>query len=172
MKRILQAPWRMAYLAKGKPQEKGPTPDPCVFCGVAELAADEARRRLILARAKTCYLTLNAYPYNPGHIMVLPYAHLGSLTDVADDSYNELFQLVRQGLKRLPEALRCEGINMGLNQGSCAGSSITDHVHVQLVPRWPGDTNFMPVIGETRVNPQALDDAFRLLRPHFQDLDV
>jgi ATP adenylyltransferase len=160
----LQAPWRMAYIVGDKPAG-------CVFCGVENASDAELRERLVLCRAEHAYVMLNRYPYAAGHLMVIPYGHVGDLAELDDALTAALFVVVRTSLERLRAAVRCEGVNVGLNLGKCAGSSIREHLHVQIVPRWDGDNNFMPVIAGERVLSQALDETWAALRPSFTDLD-
>jgi ATP adenylyltransferase len=135
----------------------------CPFCA---LVSDDDERR-ILARSDLAFVTLAKYPYNPGHLLVLPTRHVADLGDVSVEESADLSALLRRGI----EALRAEsdphGFNVGLNLGRVAGAGIPGHLHWHLVPRWGGDTNFMPVVGETRVLPQLLSETFDRLRPRF-----
>ncbi len=149
----------------------GPKPAGCVFWGVDAAGPAELRERLVLCRAERAFVMLNRYPYAAGHLLVIPYLHLGDLGELDDALTAGVFVLVRQSIERLRAAVRCEGLNVGANLGQCAGSSIREHVHVQIVPRWEGDNNFMPAVAETRVVSQALDETWATLRPHFADLD-
>jgi ATP adenylyltransferase len=158
----LWTPWRMAYL-KGE----GEAPQGCIFCRKVD-GSDEAEH--ILLRGRTAYVTLNRYPYNNGHLMVIPYAHVPSLEDLDPPTMLEVMRLVALSLKALRQAYRPEGFNVGANIGRPAGAGVADHVHIHVVPRWTGDTNFMPVIGNTRVLPEWLDDTYRRLRPLFEEL--
>ncbi|MCS7251187.1 MAG: HIT domain-containing protein [Thermoflexus sp.] len=158
----LWTPWRMAYL-KGE----GGVPQGCIFCLKID-GSDEAEH--ILFRGQTAYVTLNRYPYNNGHLMVIPYAHVPSLEDLDDPTLLETMQLVTLSLRVLRQAYRPEGFNIGVNIGRSAGAGVADHVHLHIVPRWTGDTNFMPVISNTRVLPEWLDDTYRRLRPLFEAL--
>src|SRR5262245_53186201 len=114
----LHAPWRMEYILG--PKQAGP----CVFCGVREASAAECRERLVVCRAERAFVVLNRYPYAAGHLMVLPYEHLGSIQDLDDELNAALFRLVRESVERLRQAVRCEGTNIGINQGACAGASL------------------------------------------------
>ena len=158
----LWTPWRMAYL-KGE----GETAQGCVFCRKVD-RSDETEH--ILLRGRTAYITLNRYPYNNGHLMVIPYAHVPSLEDLDPPTMLEIMQLIALSLRIQREADRPEGFNIGVNIGRPAGAGVVDHVHIHIVPRWTGDTNFMPVIGNTRVLPEWLDDTYRRLRPLFEEL--
>ena len=152
------APWRLDYI-------KGPKPDECVFCAKPREDDDEAS--YVLHRGEACFVILNAYPYNNGHAMVAPYEHVGSLEDLDEPALLELMTLTQRLLGALREVYAPEGFNVGVNLGEAAGAGVKDHVHLHVVPRWAGDTNFMPVIGDTRVLPQSLDDSFRALRTAF-----
>jgi ATP adenylyltransferase len=154
----LWAPWRLEYI-------KGEKPDECIFC--SKPAAADDRASLILTRGERCFAMLNAYPYNNGHLMVSPYEHLPTIEDLDEPTLLELMQLTRRSLAALREAYSPEGFNIGINQGKVAGAGVEEHVHQHVVPRWGGDTNFMPVIGDTRVLPQSLDDSWATLSELF-----
>ena len=157
--RTLYAPWRMEYIA-------GPAPTGCLFCRVQEAPPEEDRQNLVVHRTADAVVMLNKYPYNSGHLMVAPRAHVGSLVDLDDDRTLALMRLVRRSLVVLGDVLTPEGFNTGVNQGRVAGAGIPDHVHVHIVPRWNGDTNFMPVLSDTKVMAQALDALYDLLTAH------
>jgi ATP adenylyltransferase len=146
----LWAPWRLEYI-------KGPKPEECIFCSAAESEDDAAS--YVVARGQHCFVMLNAYPYNNGHVMVAPYAHVPSIEDLDDPVLLELMHLTQRSLGALHEAYSPDGFNMGVNQGKVAGAGVEDHVHMHVLPRWGGDTNFMPVIADTRVLPQSLEDS-------------
>jgi ATP adenylyltransferase len=156
----LWAPWRLDYI-------KGPKPDQCIFCAAAE-GGDDATS-YVVHRGEHCVVMLNAYPYNNGHVMVAPVAHVPSIEELPDEHLAELNQLTRRSLGVLREAYGPEGFNIGINQGKVAGAGFEDHVHQHVVPRWAGDTNFMPVIGSTRVLPESLDDSYAKLSRLFAD---
>lgn len=147
----------MPYLSAG-----GVPPASCLFCGV--LGADDDRRGLVLYRAAGAFLILNAYPYASGHLMAVPVRHVGGLEDARDDEMAETMALVRLGVRALQAVYRPDGFNVGLNQGRVAGAGVPGHLHFHVVPRWDGDTNFMPVIGDTKVLPESLEATYdRLL---------
>jgi ATP adenylyltransferase len=151
----------------------GPKPGGgCIFCGVERATEDERDARLIVCRGRAAFVVLNRYPYAAGHLLVCPYRHRADVTELDDEDCDALFRMVRETARRLEAATGCPAMNIGINHGAAAGASIREHLHVQLVPRWPGDTNFMAVTGETRVIPQALDETLAALRPAFADLDV
>jgi len=157
------APWRMAYVSAEHDHEfEGPR---CVFCDLPARGDDASA--LILARGEHCYVIMNAYPYASGHLMVVPYAHLDRLTDMDADAVAEMMEFARAAQEVLAGAMHPHGFNLGMNQGAAAGAGIADHLHLHLVPRWSGDTNFMPVTGDVRVMPQSLDETYAMLKPGF-----
>jgi ATP adenylyltransferase len=155
----LWSPWRLAYITGGA-ASKG-----CVFC---DASSDAEASPLIVYRGKTCFVILNLFPYNNGHLMVIPNRHIASLGTATADELAELIGLTRVAELALTEAYEPHGINMGINLGKPAGAGILDHVHMHVVPRWNGDTNFMTVVGETRVLPETLPDTAARLRPLFE----
>jgi ATP adenylyltransferase len=157
----LWSPWRLAYVTAPR---SGPSP--CVFCE----AADGTRGDLVLVRGSRAYVVLNLYPYNNGHLMVVPNRHLSTLGALTADELSELMRFTQDAEAALSEAYRPEGINVGINLGRAAGAGIVDHVHVHLVPRWNGDTNFMSAIGDVRVLPEDLATTVSRLRPIFERL--
>jgi ATP adenylyltransferase len=154
----LWTPWRMAYLAG----EDRRHVDGCLFC--AKVAANDDAGEHIIHRGETAYVTLNRYPYNNGHLMVVPYAHVGSFEALEERAQAELMRLLNQCLATLRAELRPDGFNVGANLGAVAGAGVADHVHLHVVPRWSADTNFMPVISATRVIPEWLDETYARLR--------
>ncbi len=153
----LWAPWRMAYVKKAARKEyKG-----CIFCEALKRDDEDA---LIVYRGKLGFIIMNLYPYNPGHLMVVPNRHVASLEDLGREELLELMLLVNASLRGLREAVSPHGFNIGVNLGQVAGAGIEDHVHIHIVPRWSGDTNFMPVIGNTKVIPQALKETYEAIR--------
>lgn len=155
----LWAPWRIGYI-------KGEKPSGCIFC---ERAAEQRdQENLILYRGASCFVILNLYPYNNGHLMVVPYHHAASIEDLTTAVLAELMALTQRALAVLREAMRPTGFNIGINLGVPAGAGVADHVHQHVVPRWVGDTNFMSVVGDARVMPQSLQSCYQLLAPGFQ----
>jgi ATP adenylyltransferase len=154
----LWAPWRMEYIEGEKPEE-------CIFC--AALASDDDAGTYMLHRGERCFVMLNAYPYTSGHVMVAPNEHVDSLEPLDADTLLELMTLTQRSLAAIREVYGPEGFNLGVNQGKIAGAGIEDHVHLHVVPRWAGDTNFMPVVGGARVLPQSLEDSYAALSPLF-----
>lgn len=139
----------------------------CIFCDA--LASDASR--LVLFRGATCFVLLNLYPYNNGHLMVVPNRHVGTLAAASADELSELIELTRRAEIALTEAYQPQGLNVGINLGRPAGAGVVDHVHLHVVPRWTGDTNFMSVVGNVRVLPEELEQTAARLRPIFERLE-
>ena len=156
----LWAPWRLDYI-------KGPKDDECIFC--AGPAAGDDAGRYIVRRGEHCFAMLNAFPYNNGHLMVSPYRHVPSIEELDEPALLELMKLTQRSLRALREIYDPEGFNIGINQGKVAGAGVEDHIHQHVVPRWGADTNFMPVIGDTRVLAQSLSDSWKALSARFAD---
>jgi ATP adenylyltransferase len=146
----LWTPHRLSYVAG-----LGPGDDDCPFCRVPAFPDEEG---LVVARGETVYVVLNLYPYNPGHLMVLPYRHVADYTDLTTEETAELSSFTQTAMRAVRHASGAHGFNIGMNQGSVAGAGIAAHLHQHVVPRWGGDTNFMPVVGRTKVLPQLLTD--------------
>jgi ATP adenylyltransferase len=157
----LWSPWRLAYVTASKPVEG------CVFCNAPRLADSES---LIVYSGVNCYVVLNLYPYNNGHLMVVPFRHVGSLAGLEHAELQEVALLTQRSEIALTEAYRPHGLNVGINLGKPAGAGVLEHVHVHVVPRWNGDTNFMTVIADARVLPEHLKDSVTRLRPIFARL--
>jgi len=153
----LHAPWRIEYILSPKPELKSG-----LFARIAQSSDDEAN--LVVARARTCFALLNRYPYNGGHLMVVPYKETPDLEGLTDEESTDLWQLVRRGINALKAIMKPDGFNVGINLGKVAGAGIHEHLHIHIVPRWNGDTNFMPVIAGTGVLPDALADIAAKLR--------
>lgn len=158
---VVWAPWRMAYIM-------GEKAGGCIFCD--KLLQQRDAENLVLWRGDTTFVMLNRYPYNNGHLMIIPQAHVASLTQLTPRQRGELFELTAISEGILQRAFRPHGFNIGLNLGAAAGAGIAEHLHMHVVPRWAGDTNYMTVIGEIRVIPQHLDETYQLLATHFQTL--
>ena len=157
----LYTPWRLAYVTGDAKSAD------CVFC--AALSNPDADP-LIVYRGSRCFVILNLFPYNNGHLMVVPNRHIASLVDATPDELQEMMALTRLAEMALREAFNPNGLNMGLNLGKAAGAGILEHLHLHVVPRWTGDTNFMTVVGQTRVLPQELPVTADRLRPIFERL--
>ena len=151
----LWSPWRMKYITSPKTQE-------CVFCQLPAENRDEVN--LILYRGDLCYVVLNRYPYNNGHLMVIPYQHVDTPLALEPAVLTEMMDCANLCLASLADCMHPDGYNIGMNLGTSAGAGIKDHIHLHIVPRWTGDTNYMPVIGETRVISESLDNTFAKLK--------
>jgi ATP adenylyltransferase len=156
----LWTPHRMAYIKGENKPPGGGAGDDCPFCEIPQLTDEEG---LITARGAVTYAVLNLYPYNSGHLMVCPYRHVADYTELAAAETEELAALTRQAIIALRRASGAQGFNVGMNLGGVAGAGIAAHLHQHVVPRWGGDTNFMPIVGQTRVLPQLLRDTRKLL---------
>ncbi len=154
----LWSPWRMSYVTGGTGRPS------CVFCAGHD---DEGQAALVVHRGLTAYVILNLFPYNNGHLLVVPTRHIASLVDATAEELTELMHLTRAAESVLRAAYEPHGLNIGINLGKAAGAGVADHLHLHLVPRWTGDTNFMTIIGESRVLPETLDDTAARLRPLF-----
>ena len=156
----LWAPWRLEYIRSRK--DKG-----CFLCRAFEDSDD--RNNLILKRAERCGVVMNRYPYNNGHLMIAPYRHVGDITDLTEPEHLETMLLLSETLRGLRQTIRPDGFNVGINLGKAAGAGLEDHVHLHVVPRWNGDTNFMAVSADVKVIPQSLlemwDDLFPVFNP-------
>jgi ATP adenylyltransferase len=156
----LWTPWRRAFV-EGADKHTGE----CFLCTIA--AEHDDRNNLVTFRAERVFVLLNRYPYNSGHLMVAPYEHTGDLARLDVASANELMQVTQRAVDVLERAYRPDAFNVGLNLGKAAGAGVPDHLHVHVVPRWTGDTNFMPVVGETKVLPESLEQTYDRLEPVF-----
>jgi len=154
----LWSPWRLQYVISTD-EAHG-----CVFC---EAQSSPGAGSLVLFRARHCYVILNLYPYNSGHLMVVPSRHIATLSAASHDERCEMMDLTRVAEQALTEAYRPQGLNVGMNLGRSAGAGIVDHMHIHVVPRWHGDTNFMTVVGDARVLPEDMAQSAERLRPVF-----
>lgn len=150
----LWAPWRFEYFEKSSPTD---------FLAEAARASDDAAH-LVLLRRKNSFLIMNRYPYTVGHLMAVPYRKVGELRDLGENEIAELFSLVVRAQELLRQVVKAQGFNIGINVGECAGAGIPDHLHIHIVPRWSGDTNFMPIFAGARVLSQGLHDLYQKLR--------
>lgn len=158
MNKNIWAPWRIEYILSEKKTA-------CFLC--AMFSAEMDRENLLLKRGETCAVVMNRYPYTSGHLMITPYRHLENLSDLTAEERSEMTDLMIEAVDILKVVLRPDGLNIGFNLGEPAGAGLKDHVHQHVVPRWTGDTNFMPVLSGTRVMPQALLEQYDVLYPHF-----
>ncbi|MCX6357858.1 MAG: HIT domain-containing protein [Candidatus Aureabacteria bacterium] len=150
----LWAPWRKGYVEAGAPRG-------CIFCEKSD-AGDDAKHHII-ARGKSCFSLLNRFPYNGGHLMVAPFRHVAALDALTDEELLELMRMIRDQAALLRRRLSPDGFNIGINIGRVAGAGVADHLHVHVVPRWSGDTNFMPATADTKVISHALDEMYSRL---------
>lgn len=153
----LWAPWRIEYIGK-------PKGDECILCTIPRESADNDRKNLLLHRGSKCFIILNRFPYNSGHLMIAPYRHALNVTDLNDDELHEVAHLIKVSINVLNEAMRPDGFNIGVNIGKAAGAGM-DHFHVHVVPRWVGDTNFMPILSSTKVVIEYLESTYDRLKP-------
>lgn len=154
----LHAPWRIEYILA----PKQPPGDHSIFTRIAQSSEDEAN--LVIARAKTCYALLNSFPYVGGHLMIVPYKQVPDFDQLTESEMTDLLVLMRRCQAALKETMRPDGFNIGVNLGKIAGAGIVEHLHIHVVPRWNGDTNFMPVVAGTTVLPEALKEVAARLR--------
>ena len=159
----LWAPWRMEYIE----DLKSSLGDECFLCEHAKNPDDDLR--FVLARGKHVFVILNRYPYNCGHLMVVPYKHVKDLSKLDSNEYAELMSFTSLSVEILKDVLGAEGFNCGLNLGKCAGAGLETHLHMHIVPRWMGDTNFFPVLGKTKSMPEYLGDTYKKLKPAFEE---
>lgn len=150
------APWRMEYI-------KGDKPDGCVFCKCSIRCDD-----YVIFEGKTCFVMMNKYPYINGHLMIIPQRHIGKIEDLTLEERKEIFSLLDTSIRVLKEAMNPGGFNIGINLGKTAGAGIEEHIHVHVIPRWEGDTNFMSVVGEVRVIPEDVAITAAKLTPLFK----
>jgi len=147
----MYSPWRSQYIESFKDK----TEKKCIFCDVESLnPVDESN--LVIYKGKYCFIIMNLYPYNNGHLMIVPYRHLSDISHLTDDENLEIMKFVQGSIKALKEVMMPEGFNMGANLGKCGGAGIDQHIHFHVVPRWNGDTNFMPAIGEVKIISQDI----------------
>lgn len=156
----LWAPWRIEYILGEKPGH-------CIFCEYPK--QDRDRELLILYRGRLCYVIINKYPYNSGHLMVVPYEHRSHLNGYSSETLNEMMALTDASVARLEKAMRPEGFNTGINIGKAAGAGIDEHLHMHIVPRWTGDSSFMAVLDEVRVVPEHIMATYDKLAPLFKE---
>jgi ATP adenylyltransferase len=155
------APWRLSYVTDATKDIE----EDCIFCAKPGQEDDEAN--LIVHRGERCFVLLNLFPYTNGHLMVAPYEHLARLQDLPPETVGELMTLATRAMDRLEQVYEPQGYNVGFNQGRVAGAGFEHHIHMHVVPRWGGDTNFMPVIADTKVMPQTLEQSYEALRGGF-----
>ncbi|HEV7771245.1 MAG TPA: HIT domain-containing protein [Solirubrobacterales bacterium] len=155
------APWRLAYVKDASKDIE----EECIFC--AKPGADDDEANLIVHRGEHCFVILNLFPYTNGHLMVAPYEHIGRLQELPVETTAEMMALAQRAMGRLEEVYEPHGYNVGFNQGRSAGAGVEHHIHMHVVPRWGGDTNFMPVIADTKVMPQTIEQSYAALKGAF-----
>ncbi len=160
----LWAPWRLQYVTDQEPRQEG-----CFFCNAFNEVGNE-EENLLLYRGEKAFVMLNRFPYNGGHLMIAPAKHYGDFEGAVEDEILEIWKLVALSKAVIRKVMKAEGVNIGVNQGKCAGAGVLDHLHVHVVPRWEGDVNFMPVFADIKVMPQALIECHRKLYPAFQEM--
>ncbi len=161
---VLWAPWRMTYIASFSNKERR---EGCFLCEAPR--SPDLKSSLVVFRGQHSFVILNRYPYNTGHVMIAPYRHVPSLEDLTDDEMREISLLIKAVLQALRSVYRPEGFNVGVNIGDVAGAGVPGHVHVHVVPRWKGDSNYITVIGGAKVIAQTLEDTYDRLRPAVQE---
>lgn len=154
----LWAPWRLEYITADRVEG-------CIFCLFPQ--QDDDRGNRILLRGERAFVIMNAFPYSNGHLLIPPYRHVADLSELTDEESLEIMQLTQRSLLALKETSKPDGFNIGVNQGTAAGAGIADHVHMHIVPRWNGDTNFMPVFADVKVIPEALETTYDKLKAIF-----
>ncbi|WP_457627824.1 HIT family protein [Persephonella sp.] len=159
----LYSPWRSQYIETYDKMEE------CFLCAAAA-NPEEDEKRLVLYRGKTSFIIMNLYPYNAGHLMVAPYQHIGDYTQLDQETLCEISKLTQLSIKALRKALNPDGFNLGYNLGRVAGAGLETHIHNHIVPRWNGDTNFMPVIGEVKVISQDLKDIYNKIKKAIEEI--
>ena len=162
--RPLWAPWRLAYVAGIR------SPGTCFLCEKAAAGPEQDIANLVIGRGRTAFVLLNAYPYNSGHAMIAPYRHVADIVNLTEEERNEILELEVKLQKAMEQTMRPDGFNFGFNLGAAAGAGLAGHLHGHLVPRWNGDTNFMPVLADVRVVSQALEASADQLRKAWNDL--
>ncbi|RLF76103.1 HIT family hydrolase [Thermococci archaeon] len=159
--KLIWAPWRIEYI-------RSPKHDGCIFCDFPKENRD--RERLILYRGEHAFVIMNNYPYNPGHVMIAPYRHVGKWEELTDEELLDMMKLSQLMIKALKRAMNPDGFNLGVNLGRVAGAGIEDHVHIHIVPRWNGDTNFMPVVADTKIIPESLEETYKELKNTLKEI--
>jgi len=161
--RPLWAPWRIEFI-------RGEKENTCFLCDNAQSNPDSQEEPLIIHRGKTCFVIINRYPYNSGHMMIAPYRHIGDIEKLTAEERHELMDLCVDCQKVLKAAMYPEAFNVGFNLGHAAGAGVAEHLHMHIVPRWNGDTNFMPVLADTRCVPEAIEKTAEILRNTWKDV--
>ena len=163
---VIFAPWRFEYILSHKEE------DVCIFCEMVNSAPEQCQEMLVLHRTDLSIVALNKYPYNNGHLMAAPKRHVSALSEMTEAEMLDLFTMLKSCETVLKKSMRPEGFNIGINIGRCAGAGVLGHVHVHVVPRFSGDSNFMTTVSQLRVIPELLNDTFRRLKPGFAALNA
>ncbi|NOY79298.1 MAG: HIT domain-containing protein [Calditrichaeota bacterium] len=162
--KYLWAPWRLQYIQNTN-AEKG---EGCIFCTIPKDPPANDQRNLLLFRGEKAFVMLNKFPYNNGHLLIIPYRHLADFENLDGEEKLEMMDLIEKSVRALKAAFHPQGFNVGMNLGRVAGAGIDDHLHFHVVPRWNGDTNFMPVLGQTKVISSSLEDTLLALKTYFE----
>ncbi|MDO8519733.1 MAG: HIT domain-containing protein [Deltaproteobacteria bacterium] len=160
MTQILWAPWRMEFISKAHKKVRG-----CIFCSLPKKG--NPRKNLVLHRGKKAFVLLNRYPYTNGHLLISPFRHFNLFEEITAEEHREMGELVARSIAALKRSVHPQGFNVGLNLGKAAGAGIEGHLHYHVVPRWVGDSNFMPIIGGTRSMPEYIDETYVKLKKYF-----
>ena len=163
MKNNIFAPWRVGYIIQ-ETKDEG-----CILCDLPREERD--KENLILHRGKSCFLIMNRYPYNPGHLMIAPYKHVDAIEKLDTDDIYEIIDFCKSAIRVIKRCMEPDGFNIGMNIGRVAGAGIEGHIHIHIVPRWNGDTNFMPVLAGADVIPEALDETYKKLKEALEELE-
>ncbi|MDD3807265.1 MAG: HIT domain-containing protein [Candidatus Marinimicrobia bacterium] len=161
----LWAPWRIEYIRRDKSQDEG-----CIFCKKNSEENDEDN--LIVYRGETAFVLMNLFPYNNGHLMIAPYRHTSDILSLSEDESHEIFELTMLSICVINTCLKPQGYNIGMNLGHVSGAGIADHLHQHIVPRWLGDTNFMPIVGHTKVMMNGLKETWKVLHDAFEEIKI
>ena len=157
------APWRLKYVKDASKDSE----EECIFCEFSREGPENDQANLIVHRGERCFVILNKFPYTNGHLMVAPFEHVGSLAEIDSETTTEMMDLAKQAMTILEGHYSPHGYNVGFNQGRVAGAGVEHHIHMHVVPRWGGDTNFMPVLADTRVMPQTVEQSYEALAGSF-----
>ncbi|MCK4498997.1 HIT domain-containing protein [Candidatus Babeliales bacterium] len=161
----LYAPWRQSYVTQ--PKNNNDDKQKCVLC--EKLQSNNDKENLVLKRFKSCAVIMNLYPYNTGHLLILPYKHKASLSDLTQETRAELMEVTSLSLEVLKSTLKAHGVNVGINFGNVSGGGLSDHLHIHAIPRWKGDTNFLAITGETKVVSVSIEEVYELLLKAFKE---
>lgn len=164
---VLYAPWRSSF-AQGNSKNQNTTDNSCTFC--EKLASSNDTQHFILKRMKHCFIILNRYPYNAGHLLILPLTHASTLDKVTLETRTQMMEAINHCSLIVSSVLQAQGVNVGINTGQASGGSLPEHLHIHVLPRWTGDTNFLPLLANTKVVSFDLEEIYQRLAPHFENL--